>query len=139
MKSFLFLSLLVFAACGVKHSGVDYGKTTVSDLVAEKGQPLEERPVPVENGKLFLYQDNEKFQIKNDVVTHGFKDPSGDQKGLIYWKHRFRECATQTKKISEVQGHERPEYELKCPAEGITVIYTEGSDSVSRIIEHEKQ
>jgi hypothetical protein len=139
MKSFMYLSLLVLAACGVKHSSVDYGKTTVADLVAEKGQPLEEKTIPVKEAKILLYQDNEKYQVKNDVVTHGFKDPKGDEKTVLYWKHKFRDCTTSTKQISKPKGHELPEYELKCPEQGTTVIYTEGSDFVSRIIEHEKQ
>lgn len=139
MKSFLYMAFLFVAACGVKHSNVDYGKTTVSDLVAARGEPLEEKSIPVVNSKMLMYQDNEKFQIKNDIVTHGFKDPKGDEKSILYWKHKFRECDTTTKKISEPKGHELPEYELKCPEEGITVIYTEGSDFISRIVEHEKQ
>lgn len=139
MKSFLYMAFLFVAACGSKHSDVDYGKTTVSDLVAARGEPLEEKSIPVANSKLLMYQDNEKFQIKNDIVTHGFKDPKGDEKTILYWKHKFRECDTTTKKISEPKGHELPEYELKCPEEGITVIYTEGSDFISRIVEHEKQ
>lgn len=139
MKSFLYMAFLFVAACGVKHSNVDYGKTTVSDLVAARGEPLEEKSIPVVNSKMLMYQDNEKFQIKNDIVTHGFKDPKGDEKSILYWKHKFRECDTTTKKISEPKGHELPEYELKCPEEGITVIYTDGSDFISRIVEHEKQ
>lgn len=139
MKSFYYLFFLTLAACGVKHSSVDYGKTTVSDLIAAKGEPIEEKPIPVSQGKMLIYEGNEKYQIKNDIVTHGFKDPKGDQKTVIYWKHKFRECDTSTRQINKPKGHELPEYELKCPEEGITVIYTEGSEFVSRIIEHEKQ
>ena len=139
MKPILYLLLLSAAACGVKHSSVDYGKTTASDLIATRGEPLEEKKIPITNGKVFLYEDNQQFQIKNDVVTHGFKDPKGDQKTILYWKHQFRECDTTTRQISSIKGHELPEYELKCPAQGITVIYTEGSEFVSRIIEHEKK
>lgn len=139
MKPLFYLSLLVVASCGVKHSSVDYGKTTVSDLVAQKGEPIEEKKIPVKDAKILLYDDNEKFQVKGDVVTHGFKDPKGDEKTVLYWKHKFRDCSTSTRKISETKGHELPEYELKCSEQGTTVIYTEGSDFVSRIIEHEKQ
>ncbi len=138
MKPFLYLILLAAAACGVKHSSVDYGKTTVSDLVAAKGEPLKEMKIPVKNSKILMYEENEKYQVEGDVVTHGFKDPKGDEKTLLFWKHKFKDCETQTKKISRPKGHELPEYELKCPSEGLTVIYTEGSEFVSRVIEHEK-
>ena len=139
MKSIFYLSLLVVAACGVKHTSVDYGKTTVADLVAAKGEPIEEEKIPVKDSKVLHFSGNEKFQIKNDIVTHGFKDPKGDEKSVIYWKHKFKDCNTSTRKISEPKGHELPDYELKCPEEGVTVIFTEGSDFVSRVIEHEKQ
>ncbi len=138
MKTFLLLSLLAVAACGVKHSSVDYGKTTTSALIAEKGEPLE-KSAPEKSIEIYQYADNEKFQIKGDVVTHGFKDPKGDEKTLLFWKHKFKDCETISRKISERKGHELPEYELKCPALGTTVIYTEGSEFVSRVVEHEKQ
>lgn len=138
MKPILYLSLLVIAACGVKHSSVDYGKTTKADLIAEKGEPLSEKSIPVKDGEIVEFQDNEKFQIKKDIVTHGFKDPKGDEKNLLFWKHKFKNCETTLRKISEKQGHELPEYELKCPEVGVTVIYTEGSEFVSRVVEHAK-
>jgi hypothetical protein len=139
MKPFLYLSFLVLAACGVKHTSVDYGKTTVSDLVAEKGVPLKEEKTSAKDGKMLIYPDNEKYQVDGDVVTHGLKDPKGDEKTVIYWKHKFKDCATTTQQISKPQGHETPEYELKCPEQGLTVIFRSGSDFVSRIIENEKK
>lgn len=139
MKAFLSLILLTAAACGVKHSSVDYGKTSVSDLIAAKGEPIKEMKIPVQDAKVLLYEENEKYQVKGDVVTHGFKDPKGDQKNIIFWKHKFKDCDTVTKQISKPKGHELPEYELKCPEQGLTVIYSEGSEFVSRVIEHEKK
>lgn len=142
MKSFSFLIFLSLAACGVKNSSIDYGKTTVSDLMANKGAPIKEEVVPsasVNDSKVLVYEGNEKFQVKNDIVTHGFKDPKGDEKTILYWKHKFKDCITSTRKISEASGHIPAEYELKCPEEGITVIYTDGSEFVSRVIEHEKK
>ncbi len=138
MKPLFYLSFLVVAACGVKHTSVDYGKTTAADLIAEKGEPIAKTEIPVKNGEVFQYQDNEKYQLKDDVVTHGFKNPKGDEKNLLFWKHKFKDCETTTKKISEKTGHVLPEYELKCASEGVTVIYTEGSEFVSRVIEHAK-
>lgn len=138
MKPFLYLSLLAFAACGVKHSSVDYGKTTAAALISERGEPLE-KSAPVKSVEIYQYADNEKFQIKDEIVTHGFKDPKGDERTLIYWKHKFKDCDSTSRKISERKGHEIPEYELKCSSQGLTVIYTEGSEFVSRVVEHEKQ
>ncbi len=138
MKPFLYLSLLALAACGVKHSSVDYGKTSSAALISEKGEPLE-KSAPAKSIEIYQYADNEKFQIKDDVVTHGFKDPKGDERTLLFWKHKFKACETVSRKLNVPSGHELPEYELKCPAQGVTVIYTEGSEFVSRVVEHEKQ
>lgn len=139
MKQILYLVLLLSAACGVKHSSVDYGKTKVSDLVAMKGPPAEEKSIPVSDGKMLIYNDDEKFQIQNDIVTHGFKNPQGEERTLLYWKHKLKDCETVTNKISKTDGHVAPEFELKCSSEGISVIYTEGSEFISRIIEHDKK
>jgi hypothetical protein len=133
------LLLLAFAACGAKNDGLDYGKTTVSALVADKGAPLEEKPIPLEDGKILIYDGNEKFQVKGEIVTHGFKDPKGDETLLMYWRHKFKDCAAVERKITEAQGHVRPELELFCPAEGVSVIYIQDSEFVSRIIYHEKK
>lgn len=140
MRPFYFLLLLIVAACGVKHSSVDYGKTTVADLIQEKGSPLKEEAIPVKEGKILHYSPDEKYQVKGDVVTNGFKAPRGDQKTLIYWKHQFRECQTRHQKLStKTTGHELPEFELACDEQGISVVYTEGSEFVSRINEYEKK
>lgn len=138
MKLLCYFSFLMLASCGIKHSSLDYGKTTMSDLVSVRGEPSEEKSIPMDGGKIVHYEDNEKFQVKNEIVTHGFKDPKGDEKNLIFWKHKFKDCQTSNTKISTPIGHELAEYEFKCPALGITVIYSEGSDFISRIVEHEK-
>jgi hypothetical protein len=140
MRPFLFLLLLGIAACGVKHSTFEYGKTTVAHLVQEKGQPLTEEIIPVKEGKVLHYSDDEKYQIKGDIVTSAFKTPKGDQKTLIYWKHEFKNCQTRNQKLPRNETtHEMPEWELACDEQGLRVIYTEGSEFVSRIVEYEKQ
>jgi hypothetical protein len=140
MKAFLFISLLSFVACGVKHtSSYDYGKAKVEELIADKGEPLEKEKIPVKDGEIYKYPDNEKYQIQNNIVTAGFKDPKGDEKVLIYWKHKFKNCMTQIIKINEMTVHSPAEYELKCSAEGLSVIYFDGSEFISRIVEHEKK
>lgn len=139
MKPFLFLLLLVVAACGARHSSVNYGKTTVAALIAEKGEPIKEQPVPTKDNKVLIYDGNEKYQVKDDIVTHGFKDPKGNEKTVLYWKHKFKDCDSVTKKIKEGKGHDFAEYELSCPSEGTSVIYTEGSEFISRVVEYEKK
>src|SRR5688500_7729082 len=113
MRPFLFLGLLVFVACGGQRSSFDYGKATVSDLIQQKGRPLREESIPVRDGKVLVFEENEKYQVNGDVVTHAFKDPQGDEKTVLYWKHHFRECETQLKKLPSNHGaHTLPEWEL---------------------------
>lgn len=139
MRHLLLLSLLLSAACGVKPSNIDFGKTTSKDLISEMGEPIEIKPVAEAKSEIYLYENNEKFQIKDDVVTHGFADPKGEEKSLLFWKHKLKDCNTTEKMIAPPVGHELPEYELKCAEEGVTVIYTKGSEFVSRVIHHEKK
>ncbi|MCM2349781.1 MAG: hypothetical protein NDI69_07155 [Bacteriovoracaceae bacterium] len=139
MKPYFYVIFLVLAACGAKERSFDYGKTTVSELKAEMGEPIEEKSIPVKDSKVLVFEGNEKYQVTNDVVTNGFRDPKGNEQTLLYWKHKFSECDTVTSKISGGTGHELGQYELKCPAQGISVIYSEGSGSVSRVVEHEKK
>lgn len=138
IKSIFYLAFLAIAACGVKHSSIDYGKTTKADLIAAKGEPIEEKPISLKDSTMLIYPENEKYQLKNDVVEYGLKDPKGDQLSLIYWKHKFKDCKTTVRKL-EVKGHVQPELQLTCAEEGTTIVYSEGSDYVSRIIEHEKK
>lgn len=139
MKIQYLILFTVLSACGAKHSGTQYGKTTVSDLIAEKGKPLEEKDIPVSDGKVFVYAENEKYQIAEGIVTHGFKDPKGDEKLVLFWKHKFKNCSVKNRALSSTKVHAQSEHQLRCDAQGLTVIYTEGSPYVSRIIEHEKK
>lgn len=140
MKLFFYLSLVTLISCGGgKSSSVKYGKTTRADLVSAKGEPLDEQSVPVKNNQILIYDDNEKYQLDGDVVTHGYKDPKGEQRTLIYWKHHFKDCETQTKTVTKAQGHSPAELELSCSSEGLKVIYTEGSEYISRVVEYESK
>ncbi len=139
MKLSFYLCLLVLvAACGQKQHSFDYGKTTVTELTAQLGEPLEEKEIPVEDSKILVFEGNEKYQVKNNVVTNGFRDPKGNEKTLLYWKHKFGSCETVTNTISTRKGHDPAQLELKCPSEGLSVIYIEDSGYISRVVEHEK-
>jgi hypothetical protein len=141
MRFLLLSSLLVVTSCGAPKSSLfKYGETTRSDIVAQKGEPISEQSLPMPDAKIMIYENDEKYQLKGEILTNAFKNPSGDEKLLIFWKHRFKNCQTIDKKLPhDIKLHTPPEHELACPAEGISVIYTEGSDSVSRVVEYEKK
>lgn len=132
MRPFLFIALLILSSCGLRTSVVDYGKTSVSALIEEKGPPQSVEILPVKNSTMLIYE-HEKYQAQAQIVTAGFRNPIGAQKTLLYWKHQFKKCETQTRKSNN------DEFEFACPAEGITVIYADGSEFISRVVEYEKK
>ena len=126
------------ASCGVKKSSFKMGQTTRQEIVAMKGEPLREEVIPVKDSSILVYPDEEKLQIKDDVLINSFKNPQGDEKQLIYWKHKFKECQTISKDLpQENKTHTPPEIEMSCLSEGISIIYTQGSDIVTRVVEYE--
>lgn len=140
MRPFIFLVLPVLFACGVKRSSIEYGKTSVAALIQAKGQPAKQEAIPVKDSKVLHYSPDEKYQSKGDIITNAFKGPKGDQKSLIYWKHKFKDCDTKVIKLGpETKGHELPEYEMSCDEQGMSVIFVEGSEFISRIVEYEKK
>ena len=138
-QKFLIICLLLINSCGGGNRNLRYGKTTKTELIALQGFPISEESIPVKEGKILIYPNHQKFQIQNDLVIHGFRDPVGDERNLIYWKHKFKNCNSMTQKISEPISHEASEYEFKCQTMGLSVVYKEGSEFIERIIEHEKE
>jgi hypothetical protein len=141
MRSFVLTGmLLLLTSCGPGATSFDKRLVTRSDVIAEKGEPLMEESIPVSQGKMMIYPGQEKFQLADEKVTHSFKDPKGSEGNLIFWQHRFKDCETVTRQLPQPQGsHTPPEIELACPALGTTIIYTEGSGAVSRIINYESK
>ena len=138
MRLFILLSLVLLVSCGAQKKGPTYGKTTVQELIAEKGEPVKEEVIPVDDAKVVHFEGGDKYQTKNDIVTNGYLTPNKSQRNLIYWKHAFKDCDVITQKLTEKQvGHEKPEYLMKCDAMGIGVVYTQDSDIVLRVIEYE--
>lgn len=135
------LTLLLTACGGASRSSFEMGKTTRSDVVAKKGQPDKEIDLPVKNGKMMIYEaSDEKYQLNGDVVTNAFKNPQDDEKLLIHWKHKFKDCSTiKTELPKDPASHTPGEIELACPEQGLSVIYTEGSEAVSRVVEYAKK
>ena len=137
MRSSLYLACLWgLASCADPAPQIRYGETTKAALVSEKGQPQStERPQGREV-ELLVYPDNQKYQISRDVVVAGFRDPSSEERSLLYWRHQWKDCATSFTDLAAPESHLRPEKELKCPASGLSVIYDPNIDQVTRVVEH---
>ena len=141
MRPFLFLALLLTLSCGEKkHQRVKYGKTTESMLIEMKGEPVKEEEIPLPSSKVLTFEQDEKYQIKDKKVVSAFKNPEGDEKMLLFWKHKFKDCSSQLKKIAAPKdSHTPPELELSCSQLGLSVIYSESSPFISRIHEYAKE
>jgi len=138
MRWLMLLTLIFSAACGDKSSTFKMGKTTRAELVSVKGDPLKEETIPTTDGKVLVYENDEKYQLKGEVVVNSFKTPTGNEKALIFWKHKFKDCLTISRNLpQEPNVHTPEEIEFSCSEMGLSVIYTSGSDIVSRVVEYE--
>lgn len=145
MRSRIFTVVVLMAlyACSAPKRGkVEYGVTTVAQLKAELGGPVGEQPA-TENQpqQVLLYPENQKFQIEGKVVTAGFRDPTEEERALLYWRHRFRNEETTFTAVSSAGAstHLAPEMQLRCLSQGITIIYDPNQDAVTRVVEHVRQ
>jgi hypothetical protein len=127
-----FIFLLLFA-CGDKKS-IQYGMTSKSLLIEIKGEPQKVDEVP--GGEVFTYKGNEKFQINKNKVSASFRDPSGDERNVIFWRHAFRDCDVKEIPLSD---ETIPEMELSCPSRGQSIVFTKNSGKVSRMTEYERK
>ena len=128
-----FFVFLLLIACGEKKS-IKLGQTTKSDLIEIKGEPLKVEVVPA--GEILTYKGNEKIQISEDKVSASFRDPAGDERNVLYWRHSFRDCDAKEIPLSE---DIIPEMELSCASRGLSVVFVKNSGKVSRITEYEKK
>lgn len=134
-----FLAITLFAvACGPKSTPVELGKTTKAALLESKGVPgLVETPLGESGPELFVYENDEKFQInKAEIVEASFRLPTMDERILLHWRHKLQSCDTEFVAMSEGVGDQRPLMELRCRARGIVVVYDPNVDQVIRVVEH---
>ncbi len=134
-RSILF-SLVLLVACGSpKSSHRSYGKLSVADLIGEKGQPLKEEIIPVKDGRVLHFKDDERFQVQGTIVTNSFRNPNSDEMTVLFWKNKFKDCDTETITLKPA-GSQSAEMELSCKAQGMSVVYTDGSEFISRVVEY---
>lgn len=127
--------LTLALACGERGQSIRYGETTRAALVSELGEP-EAIEKPVEASEVLVYPDNQKFQVTNDVVTAGFRDPAPEERSLLYWRHKFEACATSFTELAKSEGHIKALKELACARQGLSVIYDPNIDQVIRVVNH---
>ena len=70
----------------------------------------------------------------------GFRNPSSEENSVLFWKHKFKDCEVTERKITpQEDAHQLPEIELACKSQGVSVVYVEGSNFISRVVEYAKE
>ena len=139
-SSYIVFCLAVLMGCADSSSKIRYGETTKAALIAEKGQPTAtEKPGGLVAGEILIYGEEQKYQVSRDVVVAGFRNPTSEERSLLYWRHQLKDCATTFLDVAAADSHLRPEKELKCAALGLSVIYDPNIDQVTRVVEHVAQ
>jgi hypothetical protein len=133
-----FVLLFFVVSCGGKQAKkIHYGQTTEATLLEIEGQPKSEQELKYADGKMLIFDEEKKYQVESGVVVGSFQEPEGDQRNLLFWKHKFKDCQTTDLKTSpNSDGKERT---LKCDEQGTSIVYSEGTGYVIRVVEHEKK
>lgn len=143
MRAYLLICVLLTAwSCGRSRpeSKIQLGQSTRAQVVEEKGEEGKEEKIPVKDAVSVSFSDGDRIQFKNDIAVVRFSEAVGDEKSLLWWKHKFKDCATTTTTLEHVKhAHVLPEKEFKCASEGLSIIFYEGSDVVVRVVEIEKK
>ncbi|HXH31039.1 MAG TPA: hypothetical protein VNJ01_09525 [Bacteriovoracaceae bacterium] len=139
MKFYLLITMVLVISCGDKNPTSVIGAHG-NNLIETHGDPIRIDPLPLTNSSMFIYPGNRKFQLQNNTVTNSYRDPQGDETTVLFWKHKFKKCQTELVRVmAEKPSHRNLPVELRCPDQGIGVIFSEGSDLVSRVVEFEKE
>ncbi len=133
---FVFMVAVVATSCGNKSSSIKYGEMTSSELVSLKGEPIREEQLSTPEAKMFIYEDDEKYQINDGVVVNSFRNPISDERMLIYWKHKFKNNSYLVQKLNQKVLHTQVQEEYKFDSAGVSVIYDPTTEQVVRVVEY---
>ena len=131
--------ILISVSCGVKQKSVSFGETKKEELLTLRGVPEREESIPVKDSSLAVYSEKESYQIQNGVVKASLKSPASEERSVMFWKHKLKDCLTVLKKVPNPDPHGPAQMELDCSTEGIKIVYLEGSATVHKVVEYAKK
>jgi len=135
MNGHFFFLLLFITSCSFGTKPLQFGQSTKADIVSNQGQPQKTELIK-SNLEILVFENDQKYQLTDDVLTHYWRNPEGEEKFLSFWKKKFENCLTEKITIED-QRHVAGLYELKCQEMGLSVIYSEGNDFIERVVEYE--
>jgi len=144
MRFYILIGALgALVACSGPRTGkVQFGVTTAAQLKEARGEPVSQQAVTAEHpSQVLIYPQDEKFQVEKDIVVAGFRNPTLAEQSLLYWRHRFQGKETTFTSLDQhtEHSHGASEMQLRCPSEGLTIVYDSNRDIVTRVVEHAQQ
>ncbi len=117
-----------------------YVKVPVQQLIDEKGAPEMQGPSKLVAGAQILeYTQDEKFQVEKGLVEAEFRDPSDQERDLLYWQYKWEEQGQDDVQVRPLgnASHDQGLKEYYVPKLGETVIYDSQKAQVTRVMHHE--
>ena len=132
------LSLWILSACALQNGDdsnpIRPGKTTEADLRELRGTPKTIENVTVsENGKIFCYERDERFQLEGGVVIAHFRAPErGAESTLQHWLQQWRGKRVEERALTREDTPGLREFLVQ--EDGIAVWYDSARDRVARVV-----
>jgi hypothetical protein len=134
----LLLILILTVSCAPKPSKLRFGVTTKSELIELKGEPLDETKFSQQSVEVLTFENDEKYQIKKDVVESSWRRPTEEEKSLLHWKYKYKNEAVDFKPYEDgkQKSHEDRTVQYLLDNKGLTIVYDPQIDQVVRVLEY---
>jgi hypothetical protein len=134
----LILIIILTVSCAPKPSKLRFGVTTKSELIEVKGEPLDEKKFTQQSVEVLTFENDEKYQIKEDIVESSWRSPSEEEKSLFYWKYKYKNEVVDFKPHDDgkEKSHEERTVQYLLDNKGLTIVYDPQIDQVVRVLEY---
>jgi nicotinamidase-related amidase len=134
--------LMSFFSCSrqFKIARIQPGQTYTDQAVKLLDEPdVAERSAINPNFQVYIWQDV-SLQINNEeIVTAIHRKPNKHEKTLQFWKQHYQDQETNFRRISSLERSEQLLWQFDIPKEGMSAIYDETIDEVTKVILYEKK
>jgi hypothetical protein len=138
----IILTLLIISgvpACAKRSQDqVVPGKTTVSELKAQLGEPAHTSTPEIRpQAQLLCYPDGSCFQAEHKILVSSSRLPSADEMELQTWRHRWAGQSLRDEAIPDsADGHGKKRYQLASKDAGMAVVYDRDTGRVLRVVKY---
>lgn len=140
LKNALMLTfLLIFFGCSrqFKVARVVPGETFIDQAVHILDEPdVAENSTLARGHRVYIWRDVTLQVDHQDLVTAVHRSPASHEKTLQFWKQYYKDTDTNFKKITSSQLQESL-WQFDIPSKGMSAIYDENIDQVTKVILYE--